>query len=274
MDATGAYADADVADGTAREDAGGGGAGGSGPAHVMLPLPGPVLRTSDGVRRLAELAVVPVLPPSRTGAVFAYAPAPQDATAGRELVDQQHAPARPVAEPLLLRYKDCVLPADAHLAWTVLPVVPPALVPPALALTVRVVAQAAAAAAPGAASGGTGGAAHQAASAAAAADASSTVVGALGIASPPPRAVVMRHVRHLTGHLALEEAEPSSSAPSANATDLDRWAYPDPPAAVFTSIFKFLDGPAGWAALPPGDQALLQTLPLIPVGPALLPPHR
>jgi hypothetical protein len=33
----------------------------------------------------------------------------------------------------LYRYRDCVLHPDRHLAWTVLPVIPPHLMPPAVA---------------------------------------------------------------------------------------------------------------------------------------------
>jgi hypothetical protein len=263
------------------------------PACLALPLPGPLLRTVEAVRRLSELAVVPALPPSRAGAVYAFSPAATQVRSGAARDSSSNTGSNggvgggSDTDPLLLRYKDCLLPADAHLGWTVLPVVPPALVPPPLSLAAalrggpggRGAATAAGgtggaaganvdgAPAPMAAPGGAGGGAPAAADA-------STPVAVLGIASPPPRTVVLRHIRQLTGDLAMEDGTGAGAGAARAATDLDHWSYADPPAAVFTSLFRYLGGPSGWAALSPAEQGLLQSLPLIPVGSALMLPSR
>ena len=72
-----------------------------------------VLRSAECVRRLSELACVPVLRPSRDGNTWSNTQAAADDD-----------------NVMLVCYRGCILPADAHLAWTVLPVTPLQLIPP------------------------------------------------------------------------------------------------------------------------------------------------
>lgn len=71
-----------------------------------------VLRSAECVRRLSELACVPVLRPSRDGNAWSSTVSADDDNI------------------MLVCYRSCILPADAHLAWTVLPIIPVTLIPP------------------------------------------------------------------------------------------------------------------------------------------------
>jgi len=92
---------------------------------------------------------------------------------------------------------------------------------------------------------------------------------ALGLVSPPPKSTVLRHVRNLV-------VGDGASAPAASGAAA-AWSYSGgaTPQAVFTAVLAWLDGPGGWAALSPAEQAWLRGLPIIPVaGAELLPSSR
>src|SRR6185312_8236595 len=43
---------------------------------------------------------------------------------------------------------------------------------------------------------------------------------------------------------------------------------------VYAAVYRYLEGPSGWAALSDADIAVLRSLPIVPVGSTLLPPYR
>lgn len=218
---------------------------------LQLPKSGPVLSTARLVASLAELSCVPVTAPSLAGAVYTSPPDPtRPLTRGAQDDDSIETED---SQPLLVRYSDCVLASDAHLAWTVVPVLPAALVPPSIVLVQ-------------AGQGSAGGAGASAVGAG-----NVTVAQALGLPSTPPVPVVMRHIENLCrGTLAA--AASSSAAATIYSRPLDDWQHVDPPVVVFTSVFKWLD--RHWSSLSAESQAALKRLPLIPSGACLMHPSR
>jgi hypothetical protein len=101
------------------------------PGSPAAANPGaPVVTSQDGVRQLSELSIVPVLAPSLAGGEYhpgADSALVASAGAGSSM---STAPAVTAPSVLLVRYRDCVLPSDVHLVFTVLPVIPSELVPP------------------------------------------------------------------------------------------------------------------------------------------------
>jgi hypothetical protein len=197
---------------------------------LALPTATAILTTAAVAARLAELACVPVLPPSPEGSV--YAPPPLAAGAGAPavaldgsgggedggasaapfIIDTAPAAADDAASssdaywkaPILVRFRDCALPSDAPLCFSSLPVLSPLLVPPPeLLLTGRRTLGAT-----GSEGGDEGGASRDGADGeggeARRAPAGPTVGAAvpaastLALASPPPRAAVLLHIRTLT----------------------------------------------------------------------------
>jgi len=71
----------------------------------------------------------------------------------------------------------------------------------------------------------------------------------LGIVSPPPLDLVLRHLKALCtgdadgGGGGGAGGEPPRGAEGDNGL-LDRWPFDEPPAAVFVAIFRYLDGQA------------------------------
>ena len=156
--------------------------------------------------------------------------------------------------PLLVRFRDCASPSDAHLAWTSLPVLPADVAPPATALVAT--AEDVDAADSG---GGTTVPASQ----------------LLALTSPPPKAAVVQHILTLAAGFGAGANTDNPSAGSGAATDLTKWPYAaGTPVAVYSSLFKWLSSAQGWGQLAEGDRALIKASPLIPVGPSLYPTSR
>ncbi|CAN0226515.1 unnamed protein product [Phaeothamnion confervicola] len=76
----------------------------------------------------------------------------------------------------------------------------------------------------------------------------------LGIKTPPPPRIVLRHLRNL-----IEAG-------------LEHWTYRDPPEKVFRDIYRFLD--EGWHNLSPNVRSGLRELPAVPVGGRMVKPSR
>ena len=121
---------------------------------------------------------------------------------------------------VLVQFSEAVVPADRHLAGTVMPVIAESLVPPQLMWS------------------------------------------SLGIVTPPPLGVVLRHLRLLCSGDGPEQGCNQNGL-------LDRgWPFDETPAHVFAAIFRHLE--SHWSKVSPQVKEALKELPCVPIGGRLI----